>query len=307
MNIRFLETVIWLAHYRNFRVTGERLHLTQPAISSRIQQIEQELGVRLFDRQGREVVPTPEGQAFVADAREIVRRYQALLERHRPAKDLGGIVRIGLSSSMAHLLLPEIIAQLREQNSEIRLEVVTGDTRKKFESMLEGGLDICLMANHFKAREHLWIEPLCSLSMVWVASPALVANSDYIYTAAYLCMLPIITYAAGTLSASRVADFFGSHIQDIRQLITSDAFGTSQAMAIRGIGAAVLPLVLVQSDISAGRLVVLRTSPAFMQIDYVAVWPETSRNPGAPAVACLAAQAARQLMHQFSSDLVLVP
>lgn len=52
MNIRFLETVIWLAHHRNFRLTSEHLHITLPAISSRLQMVEQELGVRLFERQG---------------------------------------------------------------------------------------------------------------------------------------------------------------------------------------------------------------------------------------------------------------
>ena len=307
MNIRFLETVIWLAHYRNFRVTGERLHLTQPAISSRIQQIEQELGVRLFDRQGREVTLTPEGEAFVADAREIVRRYNALLGRHRPAKRLGGIVRMGLSSSMAHLLLPGIIGQLREQEPEVRLEVVTDDTNHKFERMLSEGIDICLMAHHFSAREHLHVEPLCGLGMAWVASPALVHGSNYTYAAADLSMIPIITYATGTLNAARINAFFGSHIQDIRELITSNALGTSLAMAIKGIGAAVLPRVLVQPEIAAGTLVILKTNPVFPQTDYVAVWPEASQNPGASVVAHLALTAARQLTHQFSSDLVLVP
>jgi DNA-binding transcriptional LysR family regulator len=306
MNIRFLETVVWLAHYRNFRMTGERLHLTQPAISSRIQQVEQELGVRLFDRQGREVVLTLEGEAFVADAREIVRRHEALLERHRPAKDLGGLVRIGLSSSMAHLLLPEIVGQLREQHPEIRLEITIGDTMNKFDLMLGGGIDICLMAHHFDTREHLRIEPLCKLGMGWVASPTLLVSSDFVYTAADLRMIPIITYAAGTLNATRINAFFGAHIGEVRQLITSDAFGTSLAMAVRGIGAAVLPLALAQPEIAAGNLVTLKTSPAFLQTDYVAVWPDASRHPGVGTVARLATQAARRLMHQFSSDLVLV-
>ena len=115
MNIRFLETVIWLAHYRNFRLTSEHLHITQPAISSRLQMVEQELGVRLFERQGREVIATPAGGAFVVEAREIVRRYKAMMSRHKGTSELGGLVRVGLPSSMAHLLLPEITSLLPQQ------------------------------------------------------------------------------------------------------------------------------------------------------------------------------------------------
>lgn len=304
MNIRFLETVVWLAHYRNFRLTGERLHLTQPAISSRIQQIEQELGFRLFERQGREVGLTPKGEAFVADAQEVVRRYEALVNRHRPPKGLGGVVKMGLASSMAHLLLPDVIQQLREQHPDVRLEVMTGDTNEKLDLLANGSIDICLMANHFSAREHLKIEPLCSLDMVWVASPILVSSSSYTYTAADLSMLPVITYTPGTLNASRITAFFGAHMHNIRQLVTSNALGTSIHMAIKGIGAAVLPSALVQPEIAAGRLIALKTSPAFLQTDYAAVWLQTPRNPNAEAVAYLASTVARRLMSQFSSDLV---
>ena len=53
MNVRFLETFVWLAQLRNFRMTAEKLHTTQAAVSSRIATLEQDFGVRLFDRGAR--------------------------------------------------------------------------------------------------------------------------------------------------------------------------------------------------------------------------------------------------------------
>lgn len=306
MNIRFLKTVVWLAHYKNFRITGERLHLTQPAISSRIQQVEQELGFRIFERQGREVSVTPAGQVFVADAQEIVQQYEAMVNRHRPSQALGGVVKIGLASSMAHLLLPGIIEQLRERHPQVRLEVLTSDTNVKLELLANNQLDICLMANHFETTAHFQIKPLCSLSMVWVASPALVSSSSYSYSAAELSMLPIISYAQGTLNAARTQDFFGVHQNSIRQLTVSNSLGTSIHMAVKGIGAAVLPAALVKSELALGQLVVIQTSPQFPDTDYVAVWPGSSSHAAAQAVASMAASEARHLSQQFSSDLVRV-
>ncbi|MFX5793235.1 LysR family transcriptional regulator, partial [Acinetobacter baumannii] len=64
MNIRFLETAIWLAQLRTFRATADRLNITSAAISNRIAAMEQELGFKLFERDTREVRLTAEGSTF---------------------------------------------------------------------------------------------------------------------------------------------------------------------------------------------------------------------------------------------------
>jgi len=307
VNIRFLETIVWLAHYRNFRVTGEHLHLTQPAISSRINMVEQELGVRLFERQAREVVVTPAGEAFVAEAREIVRRYDALVSRHRAPSQMAGLVRLGLASSMAHLLLPAITRDLREHHPGVRLEVITEDTAEKLTHLLPTRrIDICLTAHTPKANTNLEVRPLCALNMVWVGSPGLVPPSDDYYGAKDLSRAPIITYAPGTLNASRIEEFFGAYFSQIPHLIASNSLATSVHMALNGIGVAVLPEVIVHREIAQGALHVLRTHPAFPATSYSAIWLRDRNLANAHGVAQLAEAAARKLGDVFSSDVVLV-
>ena len=63
MNIRFLETFVWLAKLENFRLTAEKLHTTQAAVSSRIASLEEAFDVRLFDRNTRSATLTPAGAA----------------------------------------------------------------------------------------------------------------------------------------------------------------------------------------------------------------------------------------------------
>ncbi|WP_137917317.1 LysR family transcriptional regulator [Hydrogenophaga sp. 2FB] len=308
MNIRFLETVIWLAHDRNFRVTSERLHMTQPAISSRIQMIEQELGVRLFERQAREVTVTPAGEAFVAEAREIIRRYDAMMNRHRRSAELGGQVRIGLPSSMAHLLLPEITRTLRENHPGVRLEVLTDDTADKLTRLLpEKRIDICLTAHPPASHANFEVLPICTLAMVWAASPVLVPPSSDHYTPRELSRLPIISYAPGTLNAKRVAEFFGSGHTDTPHLITSNSLATSMHMAQNGIGVAMLPLALIQSPLADGSLHVLHTHPSFPPTAYSAVWiADSEGETHARAIAELTRQAARKLSTQFPADVVFI-
>ena len=308
MNIRFLETVIWLAHFRNFRLTSEHLHMTQPAISSRIQMIEQELGVRLFERHAREVTVTAAGEAFVADAREIVRRYEAMMSRYKGTAELGGLVRVGLASSMAHLLLPEITRALRENHPAVRLEVLTDDTADKLISLLpQQRIDICFTAHPTESHANLEVLPLCTLAMVWVASPRLVVPSQDLYTPRELGRLPIITYAQGTINAARLKDYFGAGHAEIPHLITSNSLATSLHMALSGIGVAVLPLAMIQRELMEGSLHVLHSQPPFPPTAYNAVWSAERSNPNAPAIAQLAREAARKLHAQFRPDVVFVP
>ena len=63
MNLRFLETFLWVARLNSFSATADRLHTTQAAVSNRIAALERELGIRLFDRDLRSVRLTPEGRA----------------------------------------------------------------------------------------------------------------------------------------------------------------------------------------------------------------------------------------------------
>src|ERR1700682_5486117 len=80
MNVRFLETFVWLAQLRNFRMTAEKLHTTQAAVSSRIATLEQEFGVRLFERGVRDVALTLDGSKALIYAERLVRTMREMRE-----------------------------------------------------------------------------------------------------------------------------------------------------------------------------------------------------------------------------------
>ena len=72
MDLASLQTFIAIAEQRSFSLAGERLHVTQPAVSKRVASLEEQLGVRLFDRVGRETRLTEAGQALLPRAYRIV-------------------------------------------------------------------------------------------------------------------------------------------------------------------------------------------------------------------------------------------
>ena len=100
--IYHLETLLWIARLGTFRAAAERLNTTQPAISARVREIEEQLGVALFRREGRNMVLTARGRALVADFEPLWAGFESALFR---ASDFGGatgIVRIGSGEIAAY-------------------------------------------------------------------------------------------------------------------------------------------------------------------------------------------------------------
>ena len=123
MNIRFLETFLWLARLKSFSATAERLNTTQPAISARLRTLEQELGVELIFRTSREVHVTPEGLG-------ILRHVEAILDlAHLIENDVtrdgvpAGIVRVGVVDAILRTWLPRPIEALRARYAKLSVEV----------------------------------------------------------------------------------------------------------------------------------------------------------------------------------------
>ena len=129
MNIRFLQTVVWLSELRNFRVTADRMNITPAAISNRISAIEQELGIKLFERDTRDVRLTSEGVTFVEGARDIIARYDRMVGDLVPSTIAEGTVRIGILPSMALTILPGIMEVLREKFPRVRVAITTDASR----------------------------------------------------------------------------------------------------------------------------------------------------------------------------------
>lgn len=81
MNLRFLETFVWVARLRSFRLTADKLFTTQASISARIAALEEELGVRLFDRDTRGVQLTPDGHKVLEYADRMVSTLRKMCQR----------------------------------------------------------------------------------------------------------------------------------------------------------------------------------------------------------------------------------
>lgn len=125
LDFRSLETFLWVANLRSFRGAAERLHTTQPAVSMRIAQLEDDLGVKLLERDRRAVSLTEKGQLLLRHAERLIRQRSSLIEAVGDSSTMSGVVRLGVSETIVHTWLPRLIERVNATypNLEIEIEV----------------------------------------------------------------------------------------------------------------------------------------------------------------------------------------
>lgn len=142
MDLRRLEQLVALAEEGSFVRAAERSHLSQPALTRGIQNLEHELGVKLFDRDRHGVVPTAAGRRLVDRARRVLFEARGLQrDADLLRQDQLGEVRFGAGSYPAAILLPEVLVTLVNNYPDINVKVEVNDwatlQRKVVEEELE--------------------------------------------------------------------------------------------------------------------------------------------------------------------------
>lgn len=142
--LRYFEAVARLGH---FGQAADHCAVTQPALSMQIKQLEEELGLALIERRSRGIQLTAEGKDVLNRARRILAETQALTDfaRHR-ADPLGGPLRLGVIPTIAPYLLPCLLPALKEQFPALRPVIVESQTERLTQRLLEGELDLLLLA-----------------------------------------------------------------------------------------------------------------------------------------------------------------
>jgi LysR family hydrogen peroxide-inducible transcriptional activator len=151
MTITQLEYVVAVDTWRHFRVAAEHCFVTQPTLSMQIQKLEDELGVKIFDRTKQPVLPTEVGSAIVAQARVVLReagRIQQLIDEHKDV--MAGEIRLGIIPTLAPYLLPALYGQLRSRYPAIHLMVKEAKTKEIIHDLKNNRLDCGLVVTPLK-------------------------------------------------------------------------------------------------------------------------------------------------------------
>jgi len=166
MDLANLNAFIAIAETGSFSGAGERLHLTQPAISKRIAGLEQQLNVRLFDRLGREVSLTEAGRALLPRAYQII---DVLEDTRRALTNLTGEVTGRLTLATSHHIglhrLPPLLREFTRLYPLVALDIQFLDSEVAYEEILHGRAELAVITlapdpHHLIKAVPVWEDPL---------------------------------------------------------------------------------------------------------------------------------------------------
>lgn len=256
MNSRQLHYAVLLSQIKNFSQVADRLNITQPALSKQILSLEQELGVRLFDRSTTPLSLTPAGECFIQNAQEILYREEQL-KRTMEAFHSGekGRIIIGIAPFRSLYFISDVILRMKAEYPGIQIVLKEANSTQLHKGIVNGDYDFAIM--------HLPVDELQLDILPMKPEPLVLAVPDG--------LLPLLDFAPSDGSTGlptlrledcgRLPFVTVSQQQELRQLfdrlcmnagihpeISVEVIGvaTAWAMARAGLGATLLPLGFMQ-------------------------------------------------------------
>ena len=168
MNLKEQTYVCTLADIGNLTQAAKQLYVSQPALSLYISNLENTLGIRLFERVGKQFVPTEAGELYIEKARQMLRLKDTF------DSELSSILngqterlRVGMQDIRAHFLTPDILPEITEMYPKVKFQWQTGHYPPMKQQLLENQLDLVFCNCNKKEREFEYI-PLVSDEVVFI-------------------------------------------------------------------------------------------------------------------------------------------
>lgn len=172
MEIYQLKTFIAVAAEGNLTRAAERVHTSPPAVSAQIKALEDELGVRLFDRSTRGMVVTAAGERLLAEAQRTIAAAQSLQSTAAQIRGQArGAVRMGTVSDPVSLRLGDVFVRLAERHPEVALQLQQGVSLRALQAVRRGDLDCAYILHEHERLDGLELQRLQPVEVVAVLPP----------------------------------------------------------------------------------------------------------------------------------------
>ena len=258
MKIRNLDTFYWVAQLGSFRAAAEHLHLTQPAITARIQVLEQDLGADVFVRDTRNADLTTTGRKLLPYAERLMELDQAVIVAFSNTTTVEQTVRLGSSETIVGSWLPDFLAHYAKFRPNLSFDLTVDATNNLRNSLVSREIDLAFLMGPI-AEASIENVSLCEYEMVFSATPE-IASKRKIWTLADLAAESILTFSGNTRPYRQIKELLQSFVPGELKITSSASLGAIVRLGLSGYGICALPKAIVSSEVSRGVLVELRTN-----------------------------------------------
>ena len=155
MTLQQLEYVMAVYRLKHFAKAADYCDVTQPTLSSMIQKLEDELGVKIFNRKHQPIRPTPAGMTVIEEAWKVLNRAKKLKQTvEEERQSLTGTFNVGVLPTIAPYLIPRFFPQLMNEHPEMDIRITEMKTEGMLKALRSGGIDAGILAQVEGAEYH---------------------------------------------------------------------------------------------------------------------------------------------------------
>ena len=234
--LRELKTFVAVARHGTFAAAGQRVGLTQSAVSAQMRVLEQAVGQRLFDRSGRSAVLNAAGRHALPLAEQMLALFA---EMASPAGELRGELRVGAIASVQTGLLPQVLPRFRQQAPGVELKLVPGVSLDLLSRVDAGDLDLALLIKPpFELPKELQQLPLAREPFVLIAPESMAGDAPL----QLLASQPFVRYDRSSFGGRQVERFLRTQRVQVDEALELDELEAIVRMVEAGLGVSLIPL-----------------------------------------------------------------
>lgn len=255
MQINQINAFLAVAELESFSLAAESLHITQPAVSKRIRQLENSIRVELFDRIGRRSILTPNGKAFKPHAERIlqeIQSYRSGLSRQQITPS--GSLSFATSHHIGLHRLPQVLRDFKIRYPQVDLDLHFMDSEDACVAIAANEMELAIVTLPENADDKLVCEA------VWIDDLVVVMAADHA-----LASLPevdpsqLLEHAAilpstGTFTRKIINNLFAPSKEQINIVLETNYLETIKVMVSANLGWSILPQSMVDSSLTSHRL-----------------------------------------------------
>jgi DNA-binding transcriptional LysR family regulator len=279
MDLRQLEIIRAIADTGSFTAAGEKLHVSQSAISRQILLLEEELGEPVFHRIGRRIRITPAGESLLQLSNRV---FQDLDETVSAISDkqesLRGTMRLVGGMTVCLYVFPALLAEVRRAHPNLDLKITVGSAERSIAMLRSGAGDLGLITLPVEASDLVSV-PVLREELLLVTYPAHPLAKKRQITPADLTRQPFILFETGSITRRIVDEFFMRERIEAQIVMETENVEIIKAMVRHGLGISIIPWVAAAADVQTKQLFCTRIAGQALHRETGWLYPKMSRLP----------------------------
>ncbi|WP_120500560.1 hydrogen peroxide-inducible genes activator [Roseovarius sp. EL26] len=260
ITLRHLTYFDALCQHGHFGLAADAMHVSQPALSVAIKELEDIIGTDLIDRSQRPFLPTSHGREVLLTAKRVLAELDALERATGLQRGIEGPFDLGVIPTVAPYLLPIALELLQERLPKLEIRIREAQTEVLLTELEANQLDACVLATHSpdpNHREHILFRDHFVLALRSEQANAL-GLVDGKIELTDMAPLKLLLLSEGHCLREQAQDLCRFATQEVLNQIGSSSLQTLAGLATSGYGATLLPEIALDQSLLSGPLAILR-------------------------------------------------